>query len=60
MIPMWWFTCPAGHLGLVEEDQAEGRVSIVCDQCDFHGHVDEGKLGKMQYIPDAMGHATHG
>ena len=35
----FWFTCPScGVMGSIDEDQAEGRVSIQCvtKGCDFH------------------------
>lgn len=48
----WWFKCPAGHLGLIDAEQVEGIISIVCDQCDFHGLVEEGELGEKHIIKD--------
>lgn len=41
---MYWFRCPNGHLGRIDDDQAAGKVSIVCDSCDFHGYVEEGHI----------------
>lgn len=38
------FKCPNGHIGLIDEEQAQGTVSIICDQCDFHGYVKDGTL----------------
>ncbi len=35
----YWFTCPTCRLmGSIDEDQAEGRISIQCitPDCDFH------------------------
>lgn len=37
-----WFRCPSGHLGRIDQEQADGKVSIVCDQCHFHGLVGQG------------------
>lgn len=54
-ITYYIFTCPAGHIGYIDEEQAEGEVSIICDQCDFHGFVDEGKLGEKKIAPYAFG-----
>lgn len=39
----YWFRCPrCGELGAIDDDQAHGRVSIVCPTCAFHetGEVD--------------------
>lgn len=38
-----WFRCPNGHLGRIDDEQANGEVSIHCESCDFHGYVDEGE-----------------
>ena len=34
----YWFTCPNCHrMKALDDDQANGRVSIQCDEgCDFH------------------------
>lgn len=33
----YWFRCPdCGEMGAIDDDQAEGRVSIVCPSCPFH------------------------
>ena len=46
---LWWFTCPDGHLGLIDEGQYHGEYSIQCDQCAFHGYVTEGYVdGKKE------------
>lgn len=39
----YWWRCPNGHLGLIDDDQLSGDVSIICDSCDFHGYVNEGE-----------------
>lgn len=32
-----WFRCPdCQQAGVIDEDQAEGRVSIQCPNCSFH------------------------
>lgn len=41
---LYWFRCPNGHLGRIDGQQLRGRASIVCDECDFHGSVDEGEV----------------
>jgi len=41
---LWWFYCPNGHLGLIDEGQFHGEYSIRCDQCSFHGYVGEGEV----------------
>ena len=41
-----WFRCPNGHLGTIDIEQYRGEVSIVCPECDFHGHRIMGELGK--------------
>lgn len=34
---VWKFCCPGCRLvGEIDLDQAQGRVSIVCPECDFH------------------------
>ncbi len=33
----YWFRCPdCREMGPIDDDQAEGRVSIVCPNCPFH------------------------
>ncbi|KKN03817.1 hypothetical protein LCGC14_1103900 [marine sediment metagenome] len=33
----YWFRCPkCNELGAIDEEQADGKVSIVCPNCDFH------------------------
>lgn len=56
-ITFFWFHCPSGHLGLVDEEQAAGSVSIVCyEECGFRGFVQEGTLGEKHAAPDEMSH----
>ena len=44
MAKTFWFRCPdCGESGLIDDDQVNGRVSILCESplCNFHetGHV---------------------
>lgn len=43
---LYWFRCPDGHLGRIDQEQADAKVSIVCDQCHFHGLVGQGSCWK--------------
>ena len=42
-VVLFCFRCPYGHLGRIDQEQKEGKVSIVCI-CGWHGYVQEGKL----------------
>lgn len=34
---MWWIRCPGcGQVGMIDEDQYKGRVSIQCTNCPYH------------------------
>lgn len=40
-----WFKCPkCGSLGRVDEEQNEGRMSIVCTECGWHGYKEKPSL----------------
>lgn len=39
-----WFRCAKGHLGRIDQEQADGKVSIICTECGWHGYVSEGTL----------------
>ena len=50
----YWFRCPkCNTLGAIDEEQADGKVSIVCPvpTCDFHetGEV-ESKVNTMNLV----------
>lgn len=33
----YWFKCPdCSYLAGVDEDQAQGKVSVLCPMCNFH------------------------
>ena len=42
-VVLYWFRCPSGHLGTIDQEQKEGKVSIICDQCSFHGYISDGQ-----------------
>lgn len=42
------FRCPNGHIGIIDEEQEAGDVSIICTVCDFHGYVGDGDVLEPQ------------
>lgn len=47
-ITFWFFTCPSGHQGLIDQNQIEGDATITCNQCDFRGYVMDGVVGEKR------------
>lgn len=43
-LKLYWFRCPRGHLGRIDAEQLEGVVSIICEECGWHGYVSEGTV----------------
>jgi len=36
-VKQYWVVCPGcGTMGKVDKDQVEGKVSIVCPECEYH------------------------
>ncbi len=37
MEQLYWFTCPGCKgIATIDEDQKQGRVSILCSDCGYH------------------------
>ena len=56
MLVFNWFRCPNGHVGMIDKDQKEGLVSIICDSCDFHGFSFDGEILEEFLAEDSMSH----
>jgi hypothetical protein len=59
MTCVWWVFCPkCERTGMADRDQIEGRVSLICDNCGWHGYM--AKPLTPGQVEEALGSVVRG